>query len=53
MEEIRCRYCDYYLFSALAREGKVRITCRRCKRAQVVDLTTKVRVPDHLKAAGL
>jgi len=53
MEEIRCRYCNKYLCSAVAREGKLRITCLRCKRVQLIDLTTKVNVPDHLKAAGL
>lgn len=53
MNEIRCRYCDRYLCSALAREGKIRITCQRCKRTQVVDLAFKTRGPDHLQAAGL
>ena len=53
MNEIRCRYCDRYLCSAIAREGKLRITCSRCKRSQVIDLSVKVRAPDHLAAAGL
>lgn len=53
MNEIRCRYCDRYLCSAIAREGKIRITCQRCKRAQVIDLNVQTRTPDHLAAAGI
>ncbi len=53
MEEVRCRYCDYYLFSAIGKDTKIRITCKRCKRNQVVDIAVKTRVPDHLQAAGM
>ncbi len=42
MSDIRCRYCDRYLCSAVARDGKLRITCQRCKRSQVVELSQPV-----------
>lgn len=53
MQDHYCRYCNLFLFSGIAREGKIRITCRRCKRSQMVDLATKTLSPTHLQAAGL
>lgn len=53
MREIHCRYCDYYQFSVAAPEGKVRFTCRRCKRSQTQDISRKVISPSHLQVAGI
>lgn len=38
MREIRCRHCGYFLLETDAEGGHVRVTCRRCKRRQTVDL---------------
>lgn len=52
MNDHYCRFCGLYLFSAIGKEGKVRITCRRCKRSQVVDVRQTGSMT-HLQAAGM
>ncbi len=38
MQEYRCRYCGYYLFSTDAERGRIRAICRQCRRPQVIEL---------------
>lgn len=56
MDNYTCRFCNLYFFDATGAEAKVRVTCRRCKRTQVINLATdgkKNGLPSHLQAAGL